>query len=368
MKAPGAYSPRVDRWGSFGQLARRLPAGSAVVIDARVAKLHPQLLKHVAKRSPRAVIRLTAGERAKSFASLESISVALRGVSRGAVLLAVGGGTIGDVSTVAAHLVKRGLRLWQVPTTYLAAVDSSVGGKGAVNLADGKNALGVFHYPEESWLCPELFATLQPAQAREGLSEALKMAACLDAAGFEKLEKSPSMARPVIRWARACKARVCEVDPYELSGERTVLNFGHTLGHVLEAATRFRVRHGEAVGLGMLCALDVGRALGVTGEALALRVERVLEGNGATRARLKSAVGNLSLGQLRGLLEADKKVDTRGDLNMVLLRKLGSAVVMPVEVGVLSRFLPAWKQGDRCRTFQSSKSPSPRAGAPRGLR
>lgn len=345
MTAPGAYRPLVDVWGRFETLARRLPVGAGVVIDARVAALHPPVLAAIAERSPRAVVKLQAGEGAKRLATLERLATAFRSLPRGAKLLCVGGGTLGDVSTVAAQLLKRGLSLVHVPTTYLAAVDSSVGGKGAVNAAGAKNALGVFHYPVESWLCAQLFETLTAAQAREGLAEAVKMAVCLEPAAFAGFEKQAVMSLEIIRQARRLKARVCAVDPYEHTGKRAVLNFGHTLGHAIEAASGFRVRHGEAVALGMLCALDVGRRLHLTNAAAAQRLESVLHTLGAQRRRLRAVLKNVSSARLGGLLEADKKVAVDGHLHMVLLAKVGRARVMPVALKDVTELLPHWKEG-----------------------
>ncbi|HEX8538814.1 MAG TPA: 3-dehydroquinate synthase, partial [Cystobacter sp.] len=187
---PGAYRPANDRWGPFTRVSATLPEGSLVVVDKRVAKLHPTLLSALQARRPHAILQLIGGERAKSFESLEQVLSAGLMLPRSGTLVAIGGGTIGDVCTMAAHLLKRGVRLVQVPTTLLAAVDSSLGGKGAVDVTVNgrvvKNPVGVFHYADEAWICPELFSSLSEAQLREGAIEAWKMAVCLDGPLFRR--------------------------------------------------------------------------------------------------------------------------------------------------------------------------------------
>lgn len=324
MNGPGSHRPLNDAWGRFG--THDLPRGAVWIVDARVAKLHPRVLKAI--RAPLHVELVTAGEALKSTEALGRLAPKLVGLPRNGTLVAVGGGTVGDFATVAAHLVKRGVNLIQVPTTLLAAVDSSVGGKGALNVGDVKNALGVFHYPTRSLVCPELWETLSPAQHREGIAEALKMAVCLDAKTWRSWSRRAPGIVERVKVSRRLKARICAADPYEQSGRRTVLNFGHTFGHVIESLSQYQVRHGEAVALGMLCALDVGRRLGITPAALADEVEEVLVGQaGASRQRLAATLGRQRPEKIDRLLRADKK-SLGGGLRMVLLSRPGSARVV----------------------------------------
>lgn len=325
MRAPGSHSPPNDSWGRFASLA---PKGAAWIIDAKVARLHPVVLRSL--RAPLQVELVTAGEALKSTRALERIAPKLLALPRGGTLVAVGGGTVGDFATVAAHLVKRGVELVQVPTTLLAAVDSSVGGKGALNVGAVKNALGVFHYAAKTLLCAEFFETLSAAQHREGIAEALKMAVCLDAGVWKKWSRRAPSTLELVKTARRLKQQVCAVDPYEQTGRRSVLNFGHTFGHVIEGLSGFRVRHGEAVALGMLCALDVGRAMEVTPSALAEEVEAVLtERTGASRRRLAAVLERHSTDEVERLLGADKK-STADGLRMVLLQRPGVARLVKV--------------------------------------
>ncbi len=350
--APGAYRPPADRWGRFETLARRLPARALVLADARVLRLHPGVARAL-RGEGRIVVALAAGERAKSLSVLERVLQQAVALPRSAWVVCVGGGTLGDLGTVAAHVLKRGLSLLQVPTTLLAAVDSSVGGKGAVHLAQGKevvkNALGVFHYAEEAWVCPELFDTLSPRQLREGRIEAWKMVVSLDAGLFAAYRRrAPSLSR-LVRDARQLKDRVCFADPYEHEGRRQVLNFGHTFGHVIESVTHFGVSHGDAVGMGVLCALDVGRALGVTPEGLAGVVEEVFarEVRAPGRPALARALRGAGAARVAGLLAADKKAGSAGELRMVLLRALGRAERVTVQAPVWRGLLGAWVRGGR---------------------
>ena len=216
------------------------------------------------------------------------------------------------------------------------------GNRGAV-----KNAIGVFHYPRRTWICRELFRTLSPTQVREGLTEAWKMAVCLDVNTWEAWKTSPPQLEQLIRSARALKGRVCAEDPYEQRGIREVLNFGHTFGHVIESLSQFRVRHGDAVGLGMLCALDVGRALGITGEEVAREVEAQLHRAPGIlpRSRLAKVLAGRPASELDALLRADKKTAARGELRMVLLRRIGDWALQPVPAASWRALLPAWKEG-----------------------
>lgn len=353
VSAPGAYRRSNDQWGRFEELAGALPPQTAVVLDRRVARLHPRLRKVLRARGIQTVVELTAGERAKSLRALDSLARALLPLPRSGTLLAIGGGTIGDLATVAAHLHKRGVSLIHVPSTLLAAVDSSLGGKGAVHAGEArapvKNALGVFHYADACWVCPELFETLSPAQLREGRIEAWKMVVTLSRSHWRSYARTEPALDVLVRDARDLKAHVCAKDPYELRGERRVLNFGHTFGHVLESLTRFRVSHGDAVGLGMLCALDVGRALGVTGADVADEVEEVLRRRAGVlpRTNLASALGGHRDSEVTTLLAADKKVEVPGEVRMVLVDEIGHAVVQAVEPQVWKRLARAWRRGIR---------------------
>lgn len=350
---PGAWTRGEDHWGSLSELALQIPTGALIVLDRRVARLHPKAVKALRGRDPRVIVTLTGGESAKTLTALEKILLAGHELPRAGTVVAVGGGTIGDVTTVAAHLLKRGTRLIQVPTTVLAAVDSSLGGKGAIDLGSRgrlvKNLAGAFHSAEKCLIAPEFFETLSAAQRREGAIEAWKMIVCLDAKRWSQAASNSPAEDVLIREARRIKGEVCSRDPYERTGLRRVLNFGHTFGHVLESLSGFRLAHGEAVGLGMLCSLDVGRRLGVTDERVASVLETRLQEQCGVRSRkhLARVMSKASVGAIASLLRADKKVDAEGRLQMVLLKAPGDSLAQPVGEETWRPLLAAWRKGAR---------------------
>ena len=333
-----------DLWGAFPALARGLPEETVAIVDSRVAELHPAVTDSLGSRQ---VLLVNGGERAKQLREVERILRAMVNVSRHGTLLAVGGGTVGDLATVVAHLHKRGIDLILAPTTLLAAVDSSVGGKGAVNLGLVKNGAGVFHIPVQTWLCHELFATLTPEQTNEGRVEAWKMAACFDARRWRALCARPPALRSLIRDSRRTKKRVCDADPLDLGGERQFLNFGHTFGHVLESLSGHRMTHGAAVRLGVVCALDAGRTLGVTTKAVAEQVQAGFEplGDQPTRMELARSFRGIEEADVRDLLRADKKGSNSEAIQMVLLTRLGAPVMRGIAPHVFAPLLQAWSEG-----------------------
>lgn len=344
MNAPGAYQPLRDAWTPFDAVVRQAQGPTLFVVDARVERLHPRLAKAL---QGKAVVRLAASEATKSWQTVERLTVAGSMLPRtSGRLVVVGGGTLGDVATVAAHVIKRGVALWQVPTTLLAAVDSSVGGKGAVNVAGVKNAAGVFHCAERTFLCPQFFSTLSQSALAQGRIEAFKMAVCLDARTWAQWSRATPDDEALVRKARALKARVCAMDPYELLGPRRVLNFGHTLGHVFESLSGYRIPHGEAVALGMLCALDLGRAEGLTRLATARDVEHVLHRlmGTALRETMQRTLKGVPNERVLSLLAHDKKATAR-TLKFVLLTRPGKAVVRPISTSRLEALLPVWRSG-----------------------
>ena len=316
---PGDYKKCRDVEGRFETLVPRLEGPVLAVADEKVLRLHPHVQRALARKNI-TLIALKAGERVKSLTTLERLTRAALTLPRKLTLLAIGGGTIGDVATVFAHTFKRGVgRLIHVPTTLLAAVDSSVGGKGAVNVAGTKNVLGVFHAADEAWLCAEVFTTLSESQRREGRIEAWKMVVTLDAKRWARWTKVAPSDDELVRASRELKHWLVAKDPYETKGLRVVLNFGHTLGHAIESLSRYRVRHGEAVGLGMLFALDVSVERGVTPRSVADAVENSLPLARGARAQLAQWLTNRAA--LKEIMRADKKG------GMILLRRPGSWVM-----------------------------------------
>ena len=218
-------------------------------------------------KEPPTVLFLPSGESHKRLASVESLAqqLATTGADRDSLLLAFGGGVLGDMTGFLAAIYMRGIRYVQVPTTLLAQVDSSIGGKTGVNLVAGKNLIGSFHHPQAVFADTDLLGTLPPAQLRAGLQESIKAGIIYDAKLFRYMEQNaetilsrdPKALAHVVAASVRVKADVVSKDEKE-SGLRMILNFGHTIGHAIEAATNYKqLLHGEAVGWGSIAALNV---------------------------------------------------------------------------------------------------------------
>jgi 3-dehydroquinate synthase len=221
------------------------------------------------KESP-TVLFLPSGESHKRLASVESLAqqLATAGADRDSLLLAFGGGVLGDITGFLAAIYMRGIRYVQLPTTLLAQVDSSIGGKTGVNLTAGKNLIGSFHHPQAVFVDTDVLATLPPAQLRAGLQESIKAGIIYDAKLFRYMEQNaeailagdPAALTRVVAASVRVKADVVSKDEKE-SGLRMILNFGHTIGHAIEAATNYKhLLHGEAVAWGSIAALNVATA------------------------------------------------------------------------------------------------------------
>jgi 3-dehydroquinate synthase len=295
VRVPGTaergYSVIVEPGGlvRLGELcAERAPAHRyAVIADSRVAQLYGgAALAALASAGLDAdLLPFPAGEWNKSREAWAELSDAMlaRGLGRDAVVVALGGGVTGDLAGFVAATFMRGVPVVQVPTTLLAMLDSSVGGKTGVDTHAAKNAIGAFHHPELVLVDPALLATLPPFQRRSGLAEGVKVAAMRDAELFGWIEQraaglaggEPTAVAGLIERGVALKAEVVAEDPLE-RGTRAILNFGHTVGHALESLSGFSLLHGEAVALGMWLEARVGESLGITEEGTAGRLRAVL--------------------------------------------------------------------------------------------
>ncbi len=279
----------LDMLGAFFH-ASGLPKGVrvAVVGNPTVSKLYAQRACAALSLSgyqPRACT-LPDGEAFKNLEAVESLygQFLTHEIDRHDIILALGGGVTGDVAGFAAATYLRGLRFVQVPTTLLAMVDSSVGGKTGVDMPQGKNLVGAFKQPEAVIMDPTVLSTLPIEELRSGLVEAIKHGVISDPALFEKIESAAGQfdlwwgaaGADLLAQAVRVKIRVVEEDPFE-QGIRAALNLGHTLGHAVEQTSGYTLRHGEAVGLGMLAAAHFAQALGLAPAALATRIGEVLE-------------------------------------------------------------------------------------------
>ena len=324
--APG----RLDDTGKLCQHVLPRATRLAVVTDDTVGGLYAhRLLQSLWARGYTAsVISLPAGEQTKSLHNLGVLydSFMEMGLTRTDAVVALGGGVVGDLAGFAAATILRGVDFVQVPTTLLAQVDSSVGGKVAIDLPAGKNLAGAFWQPRLVVMDPEVLDTLDDKTFSDGMAEVIKYGCIRDAAFFRALEKTPSRRavmeniESVLYTCCDLKRAVVEKDERD-TGERMVLNFGHTLGHAYEKAGHYETwTHGQAVAAGMCLAARLGAALGVTPAGVPERVEALVSAFGlptripCTQADYAAAVG------------LDKK-GTGEQITLVLLEDLGRAVL-----------------------------------------
>jgi 3-dehydroquinate synthase len=330
---------------SLGERIAALRPGvrTAIVTDQSVAKhwLAAVEASLTAANVPSSKIVVGEGEGTKSYAVLEQVSEALIAakVERNDLVIALGGGVIGDLAGFAASIVRRGVDFVQVPTTLLAQVDSSVGGKTGINSPHGKNLLGAFHQPVLVVADTEVLDTLPPRQFRAGYAEVAKYGALGDAKFFAWLEANRdeifsggSAREHAIAESCRAKAAIVARDERE-TGDRALLNLGHTFGHALEAATGFsdRLFHGEGVSIGMVLAAEFSAELGMIAPADAARLTKHLADTGLP-TRLQDIAGFAQEGladadALMALMAQDKKVK-RGRLTFILLKALGEAVIV----------------------------------------
>lgn len=305
------------------QAARRV----ALITDSNVGPLHGEALADAFRDGGFEVTYLTfpAGEASKTRKSWSILTDEMldAGLGRDSCVVAMGGGVTTDLAGFVAATYMRGVPVVQIPTSYLAMIDASVGGKTGVDVRAGKNLVGAFHPPVAVVADVEVLDTLPRDERAEGLVEAVKHGAILDESYLEAVQGAvPDLlagdhgrAEEVVARSVALKAGVVAQDEFE-GGYRQVLNFGHTLGHAVEAAARYEIGHGTAVALGMLGEAEIGEVLGVTAEG--------------TRARLEAALGGLvSLASVAvdpavalGFLGHDKKARD-GRARFVLLESIG---------------------------------------------
>jgi len=349
--------------GVLNSLGRRIAAlrpGArvAIVSDETVARhCLPATQAALGGIGAAAPVIVPPGESSKSFPVFERVCEALieARIERGDLVLALGGGVVGDLAGFAAAVVRRGLDYVQVPTTLLAQVDSSVGGKTAIDSQHGKNLVGAFHQPVLVVADTALLDTLPAREFRAGYAEVAKYGLIGDAAFFAWLETNwreifaggPAREHAVAVSCRA-KAQTVARDERE-TGERALLNLGHTFGHAFEAAAGFsdRLLHGEAIALGMVCAFDFSARRALAPAADAERVRQHLAAVGLPTHLSQVAGGLPGVDRLMDLIGQDKKVK-RGRLTFILARGIGGAFIAPdVEAAEVQSFL-AEKLAERC--------------------
>ncbi len=339
VNTPSASYPVFVGWGTLHELGQRVRntgvGGSAFVIsDSHVSELYGgQVQKSLeGARLKVASYSIPAGEESKSLAWAERLYQWLvsQRAERIDAVVALGGGVVGDLAGFVAATFARGLPLVQVPTSLLAMVDASIGGKVAVNLPQGKNLVGAFYQPRLVFMDVETLQTLPERELTSGWAEVLKHALILDSSLLEEMESKASrlmaldreLTPQVIARSTAIKGRLVEEDEKETLGRRVILNYGHTIGHALEAITGYqRLLHGEAIAIGMVGAAMVGNAVGVTPAPLVARQRRLL-----SRYGLPVSYKGLDAEAVQRAMGLDKKV-SGGTIQWVLLEEAGKAVV-----------------------------------------
>ena len=312
-----------------------------IVTDETLAGLHLSALENTLTAANIKVNTRTlpAGEKTKSLTELDALLGWLigQGANRDDVLIAFGGGVIGDLTGLAAALMKRGMKFIQIPTTLLAQVDSSVGGKTAINTAHGKNMVGTFYQPVLVLADTDLLATLPEREKRAGFAEIIKYGLIDDAPFFDTLEASGkdvlSLQPDAIinAVARSCeaKARIVAQDERE-GGVRALLNLGHTFGHALEAANRFgpELLHGEAVGIGMALALRYSARMGYMEKREADRASKAIAASGLITRIPNLDGGPYPASELVAFMKQDKKARSNR-VPLILARGIGKAFIQP---------------------------------------
>lgn len=331
--------------------AFQLPEASHVVVsDTNVAAVFANRGMDTS-----AWITITPGEASKNLRELASVwsQLAARRVNRKTKIVAVGGGVVGDLVGYAAASYLRGVPFVQVPTTLLAQVDSSVGGKVAIDLPEGKNLVGAFYPPSEVWIDTTVLATLPEREFRSGMAEVIKYGWILDAELLATLENSSlscdsALLPDIVRTCVDLKRKVVEADEFETLGIRAKLNFGHTIGHAIEQVTQYlSYTHGEAISIGMVAETMVAEKLGIAPQGLSARVRASLQKHGLPvllDPKLKETINTESLLQAMRL---DKKADNAG-IHMALVFQPGeSGLVHSVSESIIKEVITQlWNESE----------------------
>ncbi len=316
-------------------IAEVSPVGkAAVVTDENVSPLYAEKLLDSLKKSGFSpfLVTVPAGESSKSLKYLEFLYAELLSnkITRSDIVIALGGGVVGDLTGFCASTLLRGIPFVQIPTTLLSQVDSSVGGKVAINLPAGKNLAGAFYQPRLVIIDPNCLDTLSDKIFSDGMAEVIKYGAILDENFFAKLENSASRAKvmeiieDVIYHSCDLKRQVVEDDELDLGG-RMILNFGHTFGHAIEKKYNFETyTHGEAVAAGMVMAAEYGESLGITKDNSKDRIRSLISAFG-----LPEEI-DIDEQTLSGSIAVDKK--GKGDfVSLILPEKIGKVIIKDIK-------------------------------------
>lgn len=326
----------LDRIAEFIPTRGGAPDGFALITDANTDRLFGDRAETaLAATAPVVRIPLPGGEEHKSIAALAAALevMASAKLTRKCVVVAVGGGIVGDVAGFAAACYLRGVRLVQVPTTLLAAVDSSVGGKTAVNLSAGKNLAGAFHQPSAVVCDTSLFASLAPHLVADGTAEALKYGVLRDAELMRDIAANGALRPEIIAKCVAHKAEIVALDEHD-NGTRKLLNLGHTFGHAVEKCSGYAVSHGHAVAIGIAMAARAAEGLGMLGASARDEIVAALE-----RCGLPTAT-DIPNAQLAEVMLSDKKREGAG-IDFILPEAVGKCVIRRIGVEKIAEILDA---------------------------
>jgi len=304
--------------------ARGLRGTVALIGDSNVIERHGDRVYQSLMLSGFEVVplRVPAGEESKT---LDMVGVLYEqlvqgGLERSGVIVALGGGVVGDLSGFVAATYLRGVPWVNCATTLLAMVDASIGGKTGIDLPSGKNLVGAFHPPLLTIGDLTVLRTLPEREFQSGLAEVIKAGIIGDVELFEMIESGSTVVQDIIRRSIQVKVDVVREDPYE-RGRRAALNFGHTIGHGIEAASQFSLRHGEAIGIGLIAEAKIAEWMGLAQSGLSDRIEAVID-----RVGLPTRFANLETATIVQLMRSDKKKQL-GRLKFALPRAIGEVVI-----------------------------------------
>lgn len=346
---PRSYNIYISA-GILGRLGRLLKEHTDVtkviiITDKNVERLYGDIVTKALQsyKSETALISIDPGEEQKSLSTAEELYNKLFDyeLDRRGLIIALGGGVVGDLAGYVAATFMRGVPYIQLPTTLIAQVDSSIGGKVAVNHPRGKNLIGCFYQPRAVYIDPLTLKTLPREEITQGLVEVIKYGVIRDASFFDYLDShlprvlqlEPRTLEKVIESCCRIKARLVERDEREETGLRSILNYGHTLGHAIEAVGRYKgYRHGEAVAIGMMLAASIAVRLGTADERILERQRQLLQRAGAPTYYRDDTEG------LFDFLYRDKKA-VAGRLNFVLPVKIGKVILREVDINIVKEAL-----------------------------
>ena len=310
-----------------------------VVTDTNVDKLYGNKLIDKLEKSgfsPRKVV-FAAGEENKNFTTLIDVQEQIidSGIKRGDLLIAFGGGVVGDLAGFAAATLYRGIDFIQIPTTLLSQVDSSVGGKVAIDTSRGKNLVGSFYQPKMVIIDPNFLKTLAEREVRSGMAEVIKYGAIYDKDFFYYLNSKSDVLEDIeVTIKRCCeiKAEIVEKDELDL-GLRMILNYGHTLGHAIEKYYNYgKYTHGEAISIGMYEITKLSEKLGYTKKGTSIEIKKILE-----KYELP-ITDTVSVKELVEIIKSDKK-NISGVLNFIFLKEIGEVEIVKIEEETLNDFV-----------------------------